>query len=624
MSKAHDRAGSSASAAGGAGDVSPPFADELSLLSHDLRSALADILGGLGLIDDQLLPPAERLQLQRARAAAKSLVPLVDSCLGIHGVGRREGERPAAGTNLDQFLREIAARWQGRASEKGLGFRLERGGDLPPVIHCDREALDRILGNFLSNAIKHAGRGEIVLGVERAEGRHLRFTVADNGPGLSPEARKLLFAYRGRPADSPRPGEGLGLFIAHELARQIGGTVAVENRPEGGVVARLTLPLDRPRENTTEGRRAAFTALPDLSGLEVLVAEDNATNQIVVTQMLETLGAVPSLAADGIEALELVRRQGFDFALLDIEMPRMSGLELIRTIRQMTGPAAKMPLIAFTAYVMPEHRERILKAGADGIIAKPLTSIAEFATAIERHLAGRRRSARGPARAAGTNGGSALPRAGDKSPHAPSAGDGGARAPLPAPPHAASPSGSSPGAAPAAGPAPANMPAPSLPASEAGTRVSGAGEARADKSATTAAPRRDTGMPAESDGDAPSAPAGAGPVDRGTFEMLLRSVGTETIPVLLDKLAEDLAGSHEALEAAVAAADPRAVREQTHILMSLAGAVGARSLQACSRELNAAAHRQDTAAMRRSGEALLTQLHELRTFIDGAKAEYGG
>ncbi len=601
MRKAHDLADASAPAGQGAAGGSPSFGDDLSLLSHDLRSALSDILGGLGLIDDTLLPPAERLQLQRARSAAKSLVPLVDTCLAIRGSGKEGKPRAAVRTDLAQFLREIAARWKGRATEKGLGFRLDKGADLPPVIHCDRDALDRILANFLSNAIKHAGQGEIVLGVDRMDRRHLRFTVADNGPGLSPEARERLFEYHGRPADSPKPGEGLGLFIAHELARRIGGSVSVENRSEGGVVASLTLPLAPPREGTAEGRRATFKALPDLSGLKVLVAEDNATNQIVVTQMLETLGAAPALAADGIEALDLVRRESFDFALLDIEMPRMSGLELIRTIRQMTGPAARMPLIAFTAYVMPEHRARILEAGADGIIAKPLTSIAEFGAAIESHIARHRGNG---ADADGSKGAdAAVPAPGAGNGKAAPDDGGGARPAGPRPSRIPNLSPSSP---------PASSAMPQAENERLGSRT---GPETTTGRTASRAPRESTASPPLSDQRAPTLAAGTAPVNRRTFEMLLQSVGAATVPTLLEKLSEDLAACHEALETAVAATDPLAVREQTHILMSLAGAVGARPAQSLARQLNAAAHQEDAAAMARLGNALLSQLRELRAFI---------
>ena len=115
-----------------------------------------------------------------------------------------------------------------------------------------------------------------------------------------------------------------------------------------------------------------------LSGLHVLLAEDNLTNQMVATQMLESLGAEVTLASDGQEALERLHEDVFDVALIDIEMPRISGVELIRILRAEGGRFLDMPLIALTAYVMREHRAAIDNAGADGIIAKPILSIEQF------------------------------------------------------------------------------------------------------------------------------------------------------------------------------------------------------------------------------------------------------
>jgi CheY-like chemotaxis protein len=123
-----------------------------------------------------------------------------------------------------------------------------------------------------------------------------------------------------------------------------------------------------------------------LAGMSVLLAEDNPTNQMVAMHMLEGLGAEVTIASDGAEALEAAARRSFDVALIDIEMPRVSGLEVIRRLRAGRGAGANMPLIALTAYVMREHRAEIEGAGADGIIAKPIVSISRFGSEILAHI----------------------------------------------------------------------------------------------------------------------------------------------------------------------------------------------------------------------------------------------
>lgn len=126
-----------------------------------------------------------------------------------------------------------------------------------------------------------------------------------------------------------------------------------------------------------------------LDGVRVLLAEDNPTNQLVAGQMLESLGAIVTLARDGAEALEIAERETFDVMLIDIEMPRVNGTDVIRRIREWSAPRAETPMIALTAYVMREHRAAIEAAGADGIIAKPILSIEQFGHDIRRWMSQR-------------------------------------------------------------------------------------------------------------------------------------------------------------------------------------------------------------------------------------------
>lgn len=128
-----------------------------------------------------------------------------------------------------------------------------------------------------------------------------------------------------------------------------------------------------------------------LDGLSVLLAEDNVTNQLVATQMLKTLGAEVDIAADGAIALERVADQVYDVLLVDIEMPRVSGLDVIRAIRASDEPLASAPVIALTAYAMQEHREKIERVGADGLIPKPITSIRQFGVDILKIVEQRRK-----------------------------------------------------------------------------------------------------------------------------------------------------------------------------------------------------------------------------------------
>jgi len=499
-----------------------------SLLSHDLRSALSDVLGGIRLIEPERLDAETRAHLERIAAAGEVLARLLDKAVDEADAG---GPQPGGGTvnlTLRDFLDDIRKRWSARAREKGVGFEIETGPALPAVVTLDRVALDRIIANLLGNAVKFTDRGTVRLRVSCNEARTLAFTISDDGPGLSPEALARLFQFQGRPGDNGKPGSGLGLFIARQLSRQMGASLRIANRPGGGAEAELLFPQDAWFERSLRREPPAAPGpgdSPDLSGLHILLAEDNKTNQLVATQMLKALGADFSVAADGLEALELLEREPFDLALLDIEMPRMTGLELIRELRARPEPLGSLPLVALTAYVMREHRERIFAAGADGIIAKPITSIDSLGRAVRDHL------------------------------------QGGAAAPAPA-----------------------------------------------------AAP------PPES-GD--SGPAPAEVVDRARFDSLVETIGADSMTELLAKLQSDTDAVAEGLGRGRASLDLAEIRSQTHILISVAGAIGATGVQHAAQRLNAAANRQDAPDIDALCGECLAGLKALQGFIleEQAKAE---
>jgi CheY-like chemotaxis protein len=242
--------------------------------------------------------------------------------------------------------------------------------------------LDRILGNLISNALNHAPGASVSLRIEDVPGAGLTLSVTDGGPGY-PQA---VLDRVGR-GDDPAPmgsraGSGLGLRIAGELSRQIGGRLRLANAPNGGGAAQLHLPelvLDWDAIGPTP------CLPPDLSGLRVLVAEDNLTNQTILRQLLGQMQADVLFVADGAAALELLDRQVFDIALIDIEMPRLSGLQVMQAVRARADAVAAMPMVALTAYVLRDNREAIYAAGADGIIGKPISSGMEFGRAILRY-----------------------------------------------------------------------------------------------------------------------------------------------------------------------------------------------------------------------------------------------
>lgn len=484
--------------------------DRLTLLGHDLRAAVSDIIGGLRLINQNDLDDATRLQLERVRTSGEILARLLEE-----GLSMMLGEDEFAATHpailqMERFLHDVEMRWSGRASEKGLTFRVIRGDHVPGVLTLDRIALERVLSNILSNAIKYTDTGTVSLKVDMSDTGSLRMAVTDQGAGFSAEALSRLFEYNGRPAGNVKPGQGLGMHISKTMSGRLGGTISVENLPGQG--ARVT--LDLPPDVWTIAPPDAAVELPDLSRIKVLIAEDSPTNQAIMAHMLSKMGAEFECADDGVEALQWLERETFDLALIDIEMPRLNGLEVIRTLRQGCKAHSAMPVIAITAYVLRANRDAIYAAGADAILAKPLAGIDAFGLSIAN----------------------VLNRAGTKS-------------------------------------------EPAVPVSESSVEF-----------------------------------------DRACFERLLDIAGPTASGELLDRLCKDLQKCERELVTALGSHNTAAIRAETHVLIALAGAVGAARLQTLSQALNTAAHWQDLIEVPGLGQEALSQLDRLIHFVTQERA----
>ncbi|MCP5072633.1 MAG: response regulator [Rhodobacteraceae bacterium] len=503
----------------GQGQELLPEMDSGALLSHDLRSAVSDIIGGLKLLDLSHLGDKNRRQIERISASAGLLYRLLEKTTDAEAGGSKISRRSGiTQINLSELLDGMEHRWSARAEAKGVALGFVREADPSLVVVCDRLALERLLANLLDNAIKFTDAGRILLTARVEADSKLQFEVRDNGPGFSPDAMNKLFSLGGRPDRSDKPGSGMGLFIAQKMAQRLNGEISLTNSPQGAsVLVQLPLQVDGKQTVDIGSDWSGGQPKQRLAGLHVLLAEDNKTNQVVASQMLRSLGADVSIAADGIEAWNLLDLQDFDLAVLDIEMPRKSGLELIRDIRTRKDAKAQMPLIALTAYVMREHRERIMASGANGIIAKPLMNIDDFGESIEELLA--------------------------------------------------------------------------FPKAEFGKTERKAGNL--DDS----------------------------PVDMYVYNSLCKTIGEAAFADLLVKLLDDLSMVQERLRQAFANRDANQARGASHVLISLAGAIGATRLQEIAQSLNTAAHKDDNRKISEYEGRSLQLLDELTVFLDSARRE---
>lgn len=371
----------------GAGLRQPPAGTEqpvppaLALLGHDLRAGLAEVMGCLQLVDPRHLPPEAALQIARTRAATEALALVMEQALAVVlGAPAPLPLNPNRTVHTRRLLADLNLRWQNRAHSAGLEFRLDAAASLPARLTINPVNFERILANLLENALKYSRQGCITLRLFPS-GANLHIEVTDQGPGFGAEALNCLFAPNCRDSANTAPGTGMGLHIVHQIAGGLGGSVSARNRRRGGAAVQVIVPLA-----ATPALANADDDLPDLAGLRVLVADDSTTHRELLRIMLVQMGAEVTLAMDGAEAMALLSREAFDLLVVDIEMPRLSGIEVIRHLRARSGAPGLLPVIAVTAYMLRANKLAISAAGADATLAKTRLCPRNLAVAICRAL----------------------------------------------------------------------------------------------------------------------------------------------------------------------------------------------------------------------------------------------
>ena len=272
------------------------------------------------------------------------------------------------------MLESVAGLLRPQAEAGGLWLRVHAEPSQDWVA-IDPVRLRQILFNLIGNAVKFTITGGVdtqLVRVERDGALRLRFEISDSGVGITEEAQAELFQ-RFHQADGSTTrrfgGSGLGLAISRRLAELMGGEIGMRSRPGEGSTFWVEIDADR------VAQPEALTATPGalLQGLKVLVVEDNPTNRLIATRMLEQLGAQVETAEDGRLGVEAVTHAAFDLIFMDVQMPVMDGVEATRVIRAMGGPAAATPILAITANAMAHQTESYLAAGMNGVVSKPMS-----------------------------------------------------------------------------------------------------------------------------------------------------------------------------------------------------------------------------------------------------------
>lgn len=365
-----------------------------SRMSHEIRTPLNGVMGYLSLAQTAKDEAQRNECLAKSQVAAGNLLGIINDVLDLSAIENRKMKLACEPFSIGRMVEDVGVIYENAAREKGVALTVAGGGLPADWVAGDRMRTVQILSNLLSNAVKFTPEGgTILLQAAQAPAEDgtaaTTFTVADDGIGMNPDFLPRVFdAYEQQDAGIAQKygGTGLGLSIVKSLAEMMGGGVSVESLPGVGSTFTVVLhykPAPAPAAKAQDGEDAPA----DITGMAVLVAEDNPMNSEIARRVLEHSGVRVTCAANGREAVDRYLEApagAFEAVLMDIMMPELDGFGATRAIRDSGRPDARsLPILAMSANAFDSDVKAALESGMDGHIAKPF-QVSELIAALAR------------------------------------------------------------------------------------------------------------------------------------------------------------------------------------------------------------------------------------------------
>ncbi|GAO44774.1 PAS domain-containing hybrid sensor histidine kinase/response regulator [Flavihumibacter petaseus] len=346
----------------------------LSNMSHELRTPLNAIIGSTNILHQEQHLDSQNQMLDVLKHSSEHMLELVNDILDYSKLEADKMELNNAPFNLSDLLHKVTGLFKSPINTKKLSLQTNFDAVKGLIVMGDEMRLHQVMNNLLSNAIKFTSEGLILVEVKalmkRSTNITLRFSVKDSGIGIAPEKQHRIFdKFYQTDAETTRKygGSGLGLAISQYIVQKMGGELKVESAPGQGSTFffTLTLSIEATRYSYIEAPAEKFE---DLSGIRILVAEDNPVNMMIVKRFLSKWNADITEAVNGLEAIQHYSSQRFDLLLVDLEMPELDGAGVVAQIRKR---GSDIPIIAFTAAVYDHMQADLIDKGFNDFIPKP-------------------------------------------------------------------------------------------------------------------------------------------------------------------------------------------------------------------------------------------------------------
>ena len=364
----------------------------LAMMSHEVRNPLNVILGYSEMISDEDINDSVKEYAKLLALSGKHLKVIVNDILDLSRIEAGKLELVNSPINIKDIVENCIENFRHQNKNTQVILVLNISEDIPNLILGDNVRIIQILSNLISNALKFTEVGKISVDIklisEDNDAVKLSLKVSDSGRGMSKEqALKIFKEFEQNQKSDHRVfgGAGLGLSIVKRLLNAMNGIVSVESQINKGTVFNLEIPFLKVNLAKRKAEIAESLSPRKLQGKRILIADDDILNQTIVKHILKKEKVVLTLVKDGLEALAMLRSKEFDIVLLDINMPNISGVDVIKQKGNYKKENKKIPVLALTANITKVDLELYNTIGFKDVIGKPYTAI-EFLTKIDMAL----------------------------------------------------------------------------------------------------------------------------------------------------------------------------------------------------------------------------------------------